>query len=87
VNAAVVVELAGSAVRRAAIALGAVTPVIARAQAAERWLASWAAPGVADPASLRPLPATVAADPQLRRGEAYLCDAARHLSRTKAGNW
>ena len=38
VNAAVVVELSGSAVRRAAIALGAVTPVIARAQAAERWL-------------------------------------------------
>ncbi len=39
VNAAVVVELEGVAVRRAAIALGAVTPVIARAQAAEGWLA------------------------------------------------
>jgi xanthine dehydrogenase iron-sulfur cluster and FAD-binding subunit A len=38
VNVAAVVELAGSAVRRAAIALGAVTPVIARAQAAESWL-------------------------------------------------
>ena len=41
-------------------------------EAAERWLASWAAPGVADPASLRQLPAAVAADPQVRRGEAYL---------------
>ena len=41
-------------------------------EAAERWLASWAAPGVADPASLRLLPAILAADPQLHRGEAYL---------------
>jgi soluble lytic murein transglycosylase len=41
-------------------------------EAAERWLASWAAPGVADAASLRQLPPAVAADPQLRRGEAYL---------------
>jgi carbon-monoxide dehydrogenase medium subunit len=38
VNAAVVVDLADAAVRRAAIALGAVTPVIARAEAAEAWL-------------------------------------------------
>ena len=38
VNAAVVVELEGTGVRRAAIALGAVTPVIARADAAEAWL-------------------------------------------------
>ena len=46
-------------------------------EAAERWLASWAAPGVADPASLRQLPAAVAADPQLRRGEAYLAAGMR----------
>lgn len=39
---------------------------------AEQWLAGWAAPGVADPASMRRLPAAVAADAQLRRGEAYL---------------
>lgn len=39
---------------------------------ADRWLAGWAAPGVADPATLRQLPAAVAADPQLQRGEAYL---------------
>ena len=38
---------------------------------AEQWLAGWAAPG-SDPASLRALPAEVAADPQLARGEAYL---------------
>jgi soluble lytic murein transglycosylase len=45
--------------------------------AAERWLAGWAAPGMADPASLRELPAAVAADPQLRRGEAYLAAGMR----------
>lgn len=39
--------------------------------AAEQWLADWAAPG-SDPAALRQLPAEVAADPQLARGEAYL---------------
>jgi soluble lytic murein transglycosylase len=39
---------------------------------AEQWLASWAAPGVADPTALRQLPTAVAADPQLQRGEAYL---------------
>ena len=38
---------------------------------AEHWLAGWAAPG-SDPASLRQLPAEVATDPQLARGEAYL---------------
>ena len=38
---------------------------------AEQWLAGWAAPG-SDPVSLRQLPAEVAADPQLARGEAYL---------------
>lgn len=38
---------------------------------AEQWLAGWAAPG-SDPATLRQLPAAVAADPQLARGEAYL---------------
>ncbi|MCB9131441.1 MAG: tetratricopeptide repeat protein [Anaerolineales bacterium] len=38
---------------------------------AEQWLTSWAAPG-SDPVSLRQLPAEVAADPQLARGEAYL---------------
>lgn len=46
-------------------------------EAAERWLASWAAPGVADPTSLRQLPSGVAADPQLRRGEAYLAAGMR----------
>lgn len=38
----------------------------------EQWLAGWAAPGMEDPATLRQLPAAVAGDPQLRRGEAYL---------------
>jgi soluble lytic murein transglycosylase len=38
----------------------------------DQWLAGWAAPGVDDPAALRQLPAAVAGDPQLRRGEAYL---------------
>jgi soluble lytic murein transglycosylase len=38
----------------------------------EQWLAGWAAPGVEDPAMLRQLPAAVAGDPQLQRGEAYL---------------
>jgi soluble lytic murein transglycosylase len=41
-------------------------------EAAERWLAGWAAPGLADPASLRGFPAVLAADPQLARSEAYL---------------
>lgn len=39
---------------------------------AEQWLAGWAAPGVADPGSLRRLPDAVANDVQLQRGEAYL---------------
>lgn len=46
-------------------------------EAAERWLAGWAAPGVTDLASLRQLPAAVAADPQVRRGEAYLAAGLR----------
>lgn len=41
-------------------------------EAAERWLAGWAAPAGAGPAELRQLPATLAADPQLTRAEAYL---------------
>lgn len=41
-------------------------------EAAERWLAGWAAPASADPASLRQLPAALAADPQLTRAETYL---------------
>ena len=45
--------------------------------AADRWLASWAAPGLADPASLRQLPAAVAADPQLKRTDAYLAAGLR----------
>ncbi len=39
---------------------------------AEQWLAGWAATGVTDPASLRQLPAAVANDPQMQRGETYL---------------
>ncbi|MDW8316441.1 MAG: tetratricopeptide repeat protein [Anaerolineae bacterium] len=39
---------------------------------AERWLAGWAGATAEDPAALRRLPAAVADDPQLRRGEAYL---------------
>jgi soluble lytic murein transglycosylase len=46
-------------------------------EAAERWLAGWAAPAATDPASLRQLPAAVAADPQVRRGEAYLAAGLR----------
>lgn len=38
VNAAVVLEMSGAVVRRAAIALGAVAPIVARAEAAETWL-------------------------------------------------
>ncbi|MEI2692225.1 MAG: transglycosylase SLT domain-containing protein [Anaerolineae bacterium] len=45
--------------------------------AAERWLANWAAPGGTDPASLRQLPAAVAADPQVQRGAAYLAAGLR----------
>ncbi len=41
-------------------------------EAAERWLAGWAAPGLGDPASLRGFPPALAADPQLARIEAYL---------------
>lgn len=39
---------------------------------AEQWLAGWAAPNVSNPATLRELPAALAADPQWQRGEAYL---------------
>lgn len=56
--------------------------------AAERWLAGWAAPAGSEPATLRQLPAAVAADPQLRRGEAYLAagmraEAMRELSEVR----
>jgi soluble lytic murein transglycosylase len=39
---------------------------------AEQWLATWAAPDVEDPATLRVLPEPVANDAQLQRAEAYL---------------
>jgi soluble lytic murein transglycosylase len=45
--------------------------------AAERWLAGWAAPGQADPTSLRQLPAAVTADPQVQRVAAYLAAGLR----------
>lgn len=45
--------------------------------AAERWLAGWAAPAGTDAVSLRQLPAAVAADVQVQRGEAYLAAGLR----------
>lgn len=45
--------------------------------AAQRWLAGWAAPAGTDPAALAALPEAVAADAQLRRGEAYLAAGLR----------
>lgn len=73
-RAAELAAAAGIPLDAAAQAQGAEAPrsAVGSQDEAEQWLAGWAAPGVADPTSLRRLPGAVANDAQLQRGEAYL---------------